>query len=267
MLLSREQYGKLQNPNAMSAVDNAILEALDGPSSSNSSESDSPSEPNSDDWGPAFYDRRRWRWISSGSRDTPVVEDRERPSIALEKLEQVLKRPGVLEDDDIWDRYLKTVHSKLVGGTTVRKGMSLSYAIKILQAGWLRDGTWTGEDIQIAAQEEGSRFRTITTTAPAQASTAYVPPWMTRVEDAPRQVSEAPKKKSSRKRGAPPSLDESKEEDEMGATSDAERGAGEMTAALGGQRSQVKRTKSDSVNSVALAAENRPEHDGRAEGG
>jgi hypothetical protein len=90
---------------------------------------------------------------------------------------------------------------------------------------------------------------------------------MTRVEDPPRQVSEAPKKKSSRKRGAPSSLGESKEEDEMVVTSDAERGAGEMTTALGGHRSQVKRTKSNSVNSVVLAAENRPEHDGRAEGG
>jgi hypothetical protein len=134
-----------------------------------------------------------------------------------------------------------------------------------LHAGWLRDGTWTGDDSPIIPQDEGSRFRSIPAAGPAETYIAYVPAWMRCVEDVTRQVYQPPKRKSSRKRSAPPSPVH--KDDDKGGSSDAERGPTEVVSGPVDLRPQVKRSKSISVNSGASATENRPEHDGRAEGG
>ena len=134
-----------------------------------------------------------------------------------------------------------------------------------MYAGWLRDGTWTGDDSQTGAQEEGLRFRSIPTVEPPEVYTGYVPAWMRRVEDITRQVYQPPKKKPSRKRSAPTSL--VSKEDEKGGTSDADRGSAEIASGPVDPRPQVKRSKSNSVNSGVSAADNRSEHDGRGEGG
>ncbi|KAF8314576.1 uncharacterized protein EI90DRAFT_2829895, partial [Cantharellus anzutake] len=58
------------------------------------------------------------------------------------RLGEVLSRPQAIEDEEVWEDYLKSIHARLVGGSRLRKGMSLAHAVKILHAGWLRDGTW-----------------------------------------------------------------------------------------------------------------------------
>lgn len=115
----------------MSDIDDVLLDALHGPSCSKTSENGHSSEVMPESWGPAFYARRRASWITGEHRKTAAVDARvDQASTALERLEEVLNRPGVVEDDDVWESYLKSIHSKLVGGTRVRKGMLLSYAVR-----------------------------------------------------------------------------------------------------------------------------------------
>jgi len=165
--------------NAPIDVSSKASSSSPSPSSSSSSK-DNSLVPDDNTWGPGFYERRRAQWTSRkklnkvGETDNSNNNAREAggaprpPSAALEKLADVLSRPRVEEDDEMWDDYLKGIHAKLVGATRLRKGMSLPFAIKILHAGWLRDGTWTGDDI---AQPS----RNTTTTAAPSAPTTPIP--------------------------------------------------------------------------------------------
>jgi len=118
----------------------------------------------------------------------------------LERLGVILSMPRAIEDDDIWEDYLKSIHSKLVGGSTLKQGMSLAYAVKILHAGWLRDGTWAGttETAQFSSTSNPTSvarvnqtmqpFRIIPDGQPSPAYATYMP---SRMSD-PRPISHLP---------------------------------------------------------------------------
>ncbi|KDQ15411.1 hypothetical protein BOTBODRAFT_83671, partial [Botryobasidium botryosum FD-172 SS1] len=92
--------------------------------------------------GPAYYEYRRAQWLApSSSREVPR-RNGILPSSSLARLEAMLGRPGAEEDEELWNEYLYKVHRSLVGGTRLRRSLGLAWAIKILRAGWVRDGTW-----------------------------------------------------------------------------------------------------------------------------
>ncbi|KAG9012259.1 hypothetical protein FRB94_006289 [Tulasnella sp. JGI-2019a] len=98
--------------------------------------------------GPQLYEYRRAQWLqptSSGvvaaSASASGSEDM-RVSKSHARLEAIVNQQGVEEDEGIWKQYLSAVHESLVGGKRLKKGIKLNLAVKILRAGWLRDGTW-----------------------------------------------------------------------------------------------------------------------------
>jgi len=85
-----------------------------------------------------YFYARRVLWLL-----TPPVEPRPiSPSPSRIKLEALLNQPGAVESEEVWKAGLKNVWKGLVGGNQLRKRLPLSIVLKILQAGWLRDGTW-----------------------------------------------------------------------------------------------------------------------------
>ncbi|KAI0284301.1 hypothetical protein BGY98DRAFT_930829 [Russula aff. rugulosa BPL654] len=50
--------------------------------------------------------------------------------------------PGALERPDVWDAGLNRVWKGLVDGGRLKKFLPLRAVVKILYAGWRRDGTW-----------------------------------------------------------------------------------------------------------------------------
>ncbi|KAG8846166.1 hypothetical protein FRB96_002065 [Tulasnella sp. 330] len=96
--------------------------------------------------GQALYEYRRAQWLRPTSSRVAAVgsitlED-ERVSRSHARLEAIVNQQGVEEDDGVWRQYLSAVHESLVGGKRLKKGIKLNIAVKILKAGWLRDGTW-----------------------------------------------------------------------------------------------------------------------------
>ncbi|KAG8985463.1 hypothetical protein FRB90_004692 [Tulasnella sp. 427] len=131
--------------------------------------------------GPDYYELRRQQWLrpttssssaaavnddvqstSSSSSSGPVGkknrQEKEKDS-SKARLEELLSAPGAEEDEELWKTYLHTVHDGLVGGKKFKRGIKLSMAVKILKAGWLRDGTW-----DVAAAASMNSIPTTTTT-------------------------------------------------------------------------------------------------------
>ncbi|KAG8921521.1 hypothetical protein FRC00_008533, partial [Tulasnella sp. 408] len=113
--------------------------------------------------GPDYYELRRQEWLrpatpsasagaasndaqsTTSSSSSGTVEKRKNKvedDSSRARLESLLSVPGAEEDDELWKAYLHTVHDGLVGGKRFKKGIKLAVAVKILKAGWLRDGTW-----------------------------------------------------------------------------------------------------------------------------
>ncbi|KIO24995.1 hypothetical protein M407DRAFT_53455, partial [Tulasnella calospora MUT 4182] len=115
--------------------------------------------------GPDYYELRRQEWLrpitptssaaAAASNDAQSTTSSSSSSGTVDKkknkmekdgsraqLESLLSVSGAEEDDELWKAYLHTVHDGLVGGKRFKKGIKLGVAVKILKAGWLRDGTW-----------------------------------------------------------------------------------------------------------------------------
>lgn len=121
----------------------ALLQPADRPKSSQSSSSCLDAESESDwlaptaSFGPNHYLRTRELWLRGDLKnDSNRSSSRGRASSrrvdsgdALRRLDEVLEAPGVEDDLNIWSRYLSEVHSKLVGGTKVKKGFRLNQAV------------------------------------------------------------------------------------------------------------------------------------------
>ncbi|KAI5118445.1 hypothetical protein M0805_000578 [Coniferiporia weirii] len=99
--------------------------------------------------GLAYFDARRALWLAEPP-DPPMPVS---PSLSRIKLEALLNQPGAVESDEVWRAGLKNVWKGLVGGNQLRKRLPLSIVLKILQAGWLRDGTWPEGTVAPAWEE------------------------------------------------------------------------------------------------------------------
>ncbi|WOO80832.1 uncharacterized protein LOC62_03G004360 [Vanrija pseudolonga] len=64
------------------------------------------------------------------------------PGSSIARLEAVLAEFGAEESDVAWNGGVGGVHRNLSGGKKLAKRLRLGLVIKVLRAGWLRDGTW-----------------------------------------------------------------------------------------------------------------------------
>ncbi|KAF8592173.1 hypothetical protein K439DRAFT_1283552, partial [Ramaria rubella] len=88
--------------------------------------------------GPAHYEARRALWLAPPATPPPAPPS----STARAKLQSLLSREDAVESDEVWDSGVKSVWKGLVGGGRLRRRLPLTMVIKVLKAGWLRDGTW-----------------------------------------------------------------------------------------------------------------------------
>ncbi|KAL5507801.1 hypothetical protein ACEPAH_5419 [Sanghuangporus vaninii] len=88
--------------------------------------------------GLSYFEMRRALWCIT----PPIPPQPSSPSPSRIKLEALLSQSGAVESEEVWRAGLKNVWKGLVGGNQLRKRLPLHIVLKILQAGWLRDGTW-----------------------------------------------------------------------------------------------------------------------------
>ncbi|KAI0774104.1 hypothetical protein C8Q74DRAFT_809691 [Fomes fomentarius] len=84
-----------------------------------------------------FAARRTLWWTPGPNEPSPTEANSSR-----RRLEALLAHPGALEDDDIWEAGVDRVWRGLVNGAKLKHRLPLALVIKILQAGWIREGTW-----------------------------------------------------------------------------------------------------------------------------
>ncbi|KAI0268347.1 hypothetical protein BC834DRAFT_868995 [Gloeopeniophorella convolvens] len=99
--------------------------------------------------GPEHFAARRALWTTptAGSRlDAP-------PSPSRIKLETLLDQPGALESQEVWNVGLSKVWKGLIGGGRLKNFLPLRAVVKILYAGWRRDGTWP-EQTSVADEDD-----------------------------------------------------------------------------------------------------------------
>ncbi|KAH9853666.1 hypothetical protein C2E23DRAFT_822187 [Lenzites betulinus] len=88
--------------------------------------------------GPELFEARKALWRQPGSHARVPPQ----PNLSQQKLEHILATPGALESDKTWAAGIDRVWDGLVGGARLRHHLPLALVIKILQAGWIREGTW-----------------------------------------------------------------------------------------------------------------------------
>ncbi|KAF8477877.1 hypothetical protein JB92DRAFT_3049539 [Gautieria morchelliformis] len=94
--------------------------------------------------GPALFVARRALWLAPPA-DTPREPHPASASTSRAKLEVLLSQEGRADDDVVWDAGLRSVWKGLISGGRLRRRLPLRMVIKILKAGWLRDGTWPSD--------------------------------------------------------------------------------------------------------------------------
>ncbi|KAI0663250.1 hypothetical protein C8Q70DRAFT_1050926 [Cubamyces menziesii] len=88
--------------------------------------------------GPELFYARRTLWCTPG----PNPPARSEPTAPRVRLEALLADPGAVEDDSTWEAGLNRVWDGLIGGVRLKHRLPLALVIKILQAGWIHEGTW-----------------------------------------------------------------------------------------------------------------------------
>ncbi|KAI0772072.1 hypothetical protein BD413DRAFT_548138 [Trametes elegans] len=138
--------------------------------------------------GPDYFAVRRSLWRAPLPNHPAQAE----PSSSRMRLESLLSEPGALEDDLTWGSGLDKVWHGLVGGAKLRQRLPLALVVKLLQAGWIREGTWPRGAIAPASDDEHhvsvetaqQQFMTTDNTATETTPTAASPPAHT--TDAPK---------------------------------------------------------------------------------
>ncbi|KAI0638013.1 hypothetical protein C8Q77DRAFT_405521 [Trametes polyzona] len=104
--------------------------------------------------GPELFHARRYLWLQPGpNRPLPA-----QPYPPRDRLESLLATPGAIESDATWRAGLEGVWNGLVGDghreVRLKHRLPLGLVIKILQAGWIREGTWPRGAIAPASDDE-----------------------------------------------------------------------------------------------------------------
>ncbi|CDZ96264.1 Domain of unknown function DUF4050 [Phaffia rhodozyma] len=99
-----------------------------------------PSDPNFE-FGEAVFHQRRAAWLALPASRNERKEQKSPGRLGL--LEEVLDElPEGNIPDDIWKGGLEGVWRGLIGGRRLANPMPLPTVIKVLKAGWIKDGTW-----------------------------------------------------------------------------------------------------------------------------
>ncbi|KAJ3556151.1 hypothetical protein NM688_g2185 [Phlebia brevispora] len=116
--------------------------------------------------GPAHFAARRAIWRRPVSFPPPSTEQ-------SAKLVELLEREGPIDSDEVWNRGLDKIWKGVTGGGRLKRRLPMRYLIKILQAGWVRDGTWPRgyaapepDDELTIIEPEGTLDMPSTTTTP-----------------------------------------------------------------------------------------------------
>jgi len=91
--------------------------------------------------GPSYYAARRSIWLSAASK-APSDHRPKATSSSIIKLESMISEPKALHSWKVWDAGLGSVWKGLLEGGRLKHNLPLPLLIKILYAGWIRDGTW-----------------------------------------------------------------------------------------------------------------------------
>ncbi|KAG8684939.1 hypothetical protein FRC11_011408 [Ceratobasidium sp. 423] len=126
--------------------------------------------------GPAFFELRRRQWRAA--QPSPTSDRSSRPaseSSSHARLEAIVTSPGYEFDDVIWDTYLSSVNERLKAGVILRKPLPLWVVIRVLRAGWMRDGTWYGPSAPpVGPTETSSAMPETPALTPALTPTAFL---------------------------------------------------------------------------------------------
>lgn len=107
-------------------------------------------------------------------------------------MEAILNQDTPVDGDDIWSSRLQEVWKGIVTGQKFKRSLPLRYLVKILQAGWIRDGTWPKDAIvpdsdEDLAEQEGESA-TAASATPDPTSRVHTPtPDATEKESAPQR--------------------------------------------------------------------------------
>ncbi|KAG8782572.1 hypothetical protein FRC12_020632 [Ceratobasidium sp. 428] len=179
--------------------DGAILPATEG--SISVSESSTP--PTS---GPEFFEWRRNQWRNARPKNESTRASPSSESTSHARLETVVTSPGYEYNDTIWDTYLKNVNERLKGGVMLRKPLPLWVVIRILRAGWMRDGTWfgpSGAGVSEPAPPMALETSSAMTETPAITPTAFLSELSTSVNATPVSAAGSGRVYASRRIRAP----------------------------------------------------------------
>lgn len=125
--------------------------------------------------GPELWASRRARWTtpSDGRTLAEVVHARRAADDAAQRrLVDIMREPGAEENQDVWSSGLNQVWRGLVTGVKLKRPLPLPTGIKVLHAGWLRDGTWPEGAAPPSSDAETPAAPAVTTTHAFASSTS-----------------------------------------------------------------------------------------------
>ncbi|GJE85001.1 hypothetical protein PsYK624_010780 [Phanerochaete sordida] len=119
--------------------------------------------------GPAYFAARQalWRTVPGAQSSQPTTAPRR-----SKKLQSILQADGPLDTEKYWSAGLEKVWKGLIGGQKLKERLPLRDLIKILQAGWIHDGTWPKGQV---APEPDDEARLDSTSVITTAATSRVP--------------------------------------------------------------------------------------------
>ncbi|KAI0711071.1 hypothetical protein C8T65DRAFT_695510 [Cerioporus squamosus] len=88
--------------------------------------------------GPEYFTARRALWLAPASNPSFPTE----ANSSRRRLEALLEAPDALEDEVVWRAGVDRVWHGLLNGARLKHRLPLALVLKILQAGWIREGTW-----------------------------------------------------------------------------------------------------------------------------
>ncbi|EKM59801.1 uncharacterized protein PHACADRAFT_181764 [Phanerochaete carnosa HHB-10118-sp] len=101
--------------------------------------------------GPAYFTARQAIWRVPRS----VQPSQSRPEPRRSKgLQSILQEEGPLDKQEYWESGLDKIWKGLIGGQRLKERLPLRDLIKILQAGWIRDGTWPKDQVVREPEDE-----------------------------------------------------------------------------------------------------------------
>ncbi|KAF9780030.1 hypothetical protein BJ322DRAFT_1112714 [Thelephora terrestris] len=88
--------------------------------------------------GISYFNARRELWLN-GKKKVPRPGE---PPASITRLEAMVRDPRALRSNTVWEAGLGRISKRLIDGGRLKYNLPMHLLIKILYAGWIRDGTW-----------------------------------------------------------------------------------------------------------------------------